>query len=329
MATVPSSGGLLAVDIGGTKIATALVTVDGAIVARLQEPTDQGGPQATITQIARLLRQTTKKGGVGAEQIVGVGAGIPAVLDKDDHVVWAPNLKGWRNVTLREALQQETGAPAAVEYDGHTAVLGEYWMGAGRGYKNLANVIIGTGIGGGLIANGRLLQGRNRLAGAAGWFAIDATKGDRETRGLGQWEALAAGPGITRRAREALSKNPDSMLAGARPLDARRIFDAARQGDELALAVVTETARLIGLGVANVVSLLNPEIVILGGSIGCQGDLLLPVVRDVVAAWTQPASAADLPIVSSKLGTDAGLLGAAYAALLRLSGKQEEVTLIS
>lgn len=329
MATVPSFGNLLAVDIGGTKIATALVTARGAIVARRQEATNQEGPEAAIAQIARLLRQTAEAGEVDWQQIAAVGVGIPAVLRHDDHVIWAPNLKHWRDVALREALQSAVDTPVAVEYDGHTAVLGEYWAGAGRGYATVAKVIVGTGIGGGLIVDGRLVRGRNRLTGAAGWFVIDATEGERGTAGIGQWEAMAAGPGIAQRARAALAHYPESVLARAETLDARRVFDAAREGDGLALEVVQETARLIGLGVANVVSLINPEIVILGGSIGCQGDLLLPVVHDVVAAWAQPASAADLPIVSSSLGADAGLLGAAYAALLRLAGEQKEVTSLS
>lgn len=329
MATFPSSGALLAVDIGGTKIATALVGADGAIMARRQEPTNQDGPQAALSQISRLLLQTAADGGVDPQKILAVGAGIPAVLDDKDHVLWAPNLNGWRNVDLRAALRSAIGAPVAIEYDGHAAVLGEYWAGAGRGYRTVANIIVGTGIGGGLILDGRLLRGRDRLAGAAGWFAIDAAAAERAAPGTGQWEALAAGPGIARRAELALADAPDSILAGARSLDARRVFDAARQGDPPALDVVQETARLIGLGVANVVSLVNPEIVILGGSIGCQGDLLLPVVRETVAAWAQPASATDLPIISSELGADAGLLGAAYAALLRISGEHEEVMLIS
>lgn len=319
---------LLAADIGGTKVGTALVSGDGVMVAHLQEPTNQEGPREAMAQIARLLRQTMRAGDVEVRQILGLGVGIPAVLDEEDHVIWGPNLRGWRDVALRQTLQSQLGIPVFVEYDGHAAVLGEWWAGAGRGYRTVANVIIGTGIGGGLIVDGRLLRGRNRLAGAVGWFALSANPGqERVEEDKGSWEDLAAGPGIARRARAALSAEPNSILAGLDALEARHVFDAARRGDGFASRIVHETARLIGLGVANIVSLVNPEIVILGGGIGCQGDLLLPAVREVVAHWAQPISSADLPIVSSRLGARAGLLGAAYAALLRLSGEQEEVIL--
>lgn len=339
MTTVTSSSFLLAVDIGGTKTAVALIAAhgdppQGAILAQQQEPTKQEGPSAAIAHIVRLLRETAAMRDVALDQVRAIGVSIPAVLREDDHVAWAPNLHGWRDVALAPELQSALALPVLVEYDGHAAVLGEYWAGAGRGYHTLANVIIGTGIGGGLILDGRLLRGRDRLAGAAGWFTLSAHGSEPSAQNKGQWEAIAAGPAIARRARRALSQEPEpgrssSALAGVSPLQAQHVFDAARQGDRLAAGVVHESARLIGLGVANVVSLVNPQIVILGGSIGCQGDLLLPVVRHVVTACAQPASAADLPIISSRLGAEASLLGAAYAALLRLSRQKEEVTLLS
>ena len=143
---------LLAVDLGGTKVAAALMQVDGEILLREEEPTCQTGPKDGIAQIAELLEslQATRK--VDLSRIRGVGIGIPAVLEEgSDHVIWAPNLSGWRDVGLRSDLEKRLGLPVMVEYDGHTAILGEWWQGAGRGYHSLAMVIVGTGIGGGLI----------------------------------------------------------------------------------------------------------------------------------------------------------------------------------
>jgi glucokinase len=180
-------------------------------------------------------------------------------------------------------------------------------------------IIVGTGIGGGLILDGKLFRGRDRLAGAAGWFALtdDANRMDPYGQAIGHWESLAAGPGIARRAQVLLKDYPDSSLNQFETLTARQVFEAARRSDPLARQVVDQTASLLGLGVANIISLVNPEIVILGGSIGRQDDLLLPGLRQVVLQWAQPASARSVSIVTSRLGADAGLYGAAYAVLTR------------
>jgi len=318
---------LLAVDLGGTKVAAALVSRQGQILLRRQVPTCQDGPEAGIAQIVDLLRQVINDSDLQVNEILAVGIGIPAVLEpQSDHIIWAPNLEGWRDVDLRSPVQMQLDLPVFIEYDGHTAVLGEWWMGAGKGYNSCIDIIIGTGIGGGMILEGQLVRGLNRLAGAVGWtvLASQAFANSTTNRSRGHWESLAAGPGIVRRAQVSLTTIPNSKLAQITggQLTARDVFVASRQGDELAIKIVDETAELIGLGVSNIVSLLNPEIVILGGSVGAQGDLLLPRVREVVNHWAQPISAGSVIITSSDLGTDAGLLGAAYAAILRIQAAE-------
>jgi glucokinase len=314
---------LLAVDLGGTKVAAALMDGDGEILLRKEEPTCQLGPQPGIDQIASLLEDLQSMGEATAAQVLGVGIGIPAVLEEgSDHVIWAPNLTGWRDVALRPALEKRLGLPVMIEYDGHAAILGEWWRGAGRGYRSLAMVIVGTGIGGGLILDGKLFRGQDRLAGAAGWFALtdDANRTDPYGQSIGHWESLAAGPGIARRAQALLKDFPDSSLNQSEDLTARQVFEAARRDDPLAQQIVDQTASLLGLGVANIISLINPEIVILGGGISRQEELLLPRLRQVVLQWAQPASARSVSIVASQLGADAGLYGAAYAVLARSNG---------
>lgn len=311
---------VLAVDIGGTKVAAALVDDGGSIHYRMQEPTNLDGPAAGLDQLTRMIRQIMQQDAMTPPLAVGIG--IPAVIEHgSDHIIWAPNLPGWRDVSLRATLEERLGLPVVVEYDGHTAILGEWWLGVGRGYDNIAGLFVGTGIGGGLVLNGRLVRGRNRLAGAAGWFAMttDASRRDDPAHSIGHWESLAAGPGIVRRARALLERTPDAALANQKDtLTAKDLFDVARQGDPLARQIIDETADLLGLGVANIVSLINPDIVILGGSVGSQGDLLLPRIRQAVSDWAQPISASAVAIVSSQMGADAGLLGAAYAAFDRL-----------
>jgi glucokinase len=320
MTSPSAAGSILAVDMGGTKVAAALFSAKGELLLRSEEPTNQQGPQPGIRQIMRLLQGLLGRAKLSSAQVMGIGVGIPAVLDpQDDRVIWAPNLKDWRDVALRPALEDSLGIPAFIEYDGHTAVLGEWWQGAGRGYRSVAMVIIGTGIGGGLILDGRLYRGHDRLAGAAGWFAMttEAAQDSSQSRSLGHWESLAAGPGIASRARELLPNHPGSSLGRLEAFTAKEIFENSRTGDLFARQQVETAANLIGLGIANIISLINPEIVVLGGSIGCQGDLLIDQVREVVLRWAQPVSARSVTITSSKLGPNAGLYGAAYAALTR------------
>lgn len=320
----PATDWVLSVDIGGTKVAAALISPQGEILARKQEPTSQDGPQAGIAQIIRLAQQLWRENNLSREQCLCVGIGIPAVLEPEsDRVIWAPNLAGWRDVPLRSLLEAELQLPVFVEYDGHTAVLGEWWVGSARGLRSIVDVIIGTGIGGGMILDGQLYRGLNRLAGAAGWFALttDADLENRRARSLGFWESLAAGPGLVQYAQARLDQHRDSLLwalSQAEPLTPAHIFSAAKQGDVFALEIVQEFAGWLGLGIANIVSLVNPEMVILGGGVGAQCEFLLPRIRAVVERWAQPISAQSVVITVSQLGADAGLLGAAYSALLRL-----------
>jgi glucokinase len=299
---------LLAVDIGGTKIALAVISDHGQVIARDHQPIDLSGPRAVVEQIAAFGEPL-----ITSHQIEAAGVSVPAVLERNtDVVIWAPNLPGWQNIRFREMLQERLHRPTYIEYDGHAAALGEWQSGAARGYQNVASVIIGTGIGGGFIVEGRLWRGRDRLAGAVGWFPMMGPDG------LDHWENLAAGPAIAQRAQRLIRVGQPSMME-AEALTAKTVFDAARAGDAIAKQVIEETAALIGQGIASVISLANPEIVVLGGSVGRQGDLLLEIVQENVRRWAQPISARDVAIVSSTLGEEAGLLGAAYAAVLRHS----------
>lgn len=314
---------ILAVDIGGTKTAVALVNNHGEILARQQETTCQDGPQAGIEQVIRLLNELLFKQNLKTSQCSCIGIGIPAVLEPEtDLVIWAPNLSGWRNIPLRSVLEQEIHLPVFIEYDGHTAVLGEWWAGSGRGFQSIIDIIIGTGIGGGMILDGRLYRGQNRLAGAAGWLALttDANLDDPRAHSIGFWESLAAGPGLVLYTQSLLNHCQDSILWDLHQADTltpAHVFEAAKKGDALALEVVTEFAGWLGLGIANAVSLINPEVVILGGGIGAQCEFLLQRISEVVRRWAQPISAKSVAITTSKLGADAGLLGAAYSAILR------------
>jgi glucokinase len=314
---------ILAVDIGGTKLAVALVAQDGRILSQAQEPTGQDGPQHNIEQIVRLLEKLLSANGLKPRDMLGIGIGIPAMLETGtDFVIWGPNLNGWRNVALRPAIEAHFNLPVCVEYDGHTAVLGEWWVGAGRGRQSLVDIIIGTGLGGGMILEDRLVRGMNRLAGAAGWFTFLVGAGQENPldRSLGYWEARTAGPGIARRAQELLAggQYPGSGLEKcSQPFTSKDVFAVAQRGDLLANTVCNEIADLLGSGIANIISLVNPEVIILGGSVGAHAGFLIPRIYEVANTWAQPVSVRAVQIVPSTLAGEAGLLGAAYGALLR------------
>jgi glucokinase len=297
----------IAVDVGGTKVAAAAVNSDGNILQKLHALTDLRGYHAVVDQITTMIQTLFPEGTPAA-----LGISVPAVLEhQTDRILWAPNLPGWEGADLKVIFNQRFGIPVSIEYDGHAAVLGEWWAGEGRGYTSIATVIIGTGIGGGVIADGKLWRGRDRLAGAVGWFPISTSEG------VVPWEAAASGPAIAKRALRLMEQGQSTQLTRD-SVSAKTVFDAARNEDPLSCQVVEETATYIGYGIAAIISFANPEIVILGGSIGQHGDLILPTVKRMVAEWAQPYSARDVPIVCTKLGEEAGLLGAAYSAFQRL-----------
>jgi len=314
---------VLAADIGGTKIATAVITSRGEILRMSKAPSAADNPSALIGQIAAMLRGDLEQTGVDIADVLGLGVGIAAVISADHKVIiWAPNLPGWKDIPLHDELATRLNLPVRIEYDGHTAVLGEWWLGAGQGHRNVVFVIVGTGIGGGMILDGQLYRGASGLAGAAGWFVLDTHRvSDKYARQLGHWESLAAGPAIDRLAAERLrqqSSDPHTRMT------TQTIFDAAREGDTLACDVVHQIGEILGVGIANIVSLVNPEIVILGGGVGIQADLLIDPIKEVVGHNAQPISAKAVQILPAKLGANAGLLGAAKALLLyqKICGEQ-------
>jgi glucokinase len=315
---------ILAADVGGTKVATAVVSSTGEILHASKRPTALSSPVALFDQIAAMLQHDLAQADVRTADVLGLGVGVPAVIDAEHKVLlWAPNLPGWENVPLHAELTARLNLPVRIEYDGHTAVLGEWWLGAGRGYRNVVFVIVGTGIGGGMILDGRLYRGTSGLAGTAGWFVLGTRRpSDEEARRAGHWESLAAGPGIARFAAQRLRESSVSSIlrqscpAPYNTLTAPMVFEAARQGNALARDVVRHVGEVLGVGIANIVSLLNPEVVIVGGGVGTQADLLIEPIREVVSHSAQPTSAQAVQIVPSQLGDNAGLLGAAKAMLL-------------
>lgn len=315
---------MVGVDLGGTKIRTVVATAEGEIVAGDQRPTAAaGGPEAVIERVVGSVEAALRRAGASLEQIVGIGVGAPGPVDvRRGAVVMAPNLPGWRDVPLREALRQRLGVAVHLANDASVAALGEHRFGAGRGSQHMVYITVGTGIGGGLIIDGALYEGAAGGAGEVGHMVLEPQGPPCGCGARGCLEALAAGPAIARQAESALggAAGRPSLLRGLAGgllggVTAEMVVQAARQGDALSLEVLATAARYLGLGITNVVHLCNPELVVVGGSVAKAGELLLGPARRVLRQRGLPLLAEAVRVLPGELGDDAGTLGAVALVL--------------
>jgi glucokinase len=300
------------------------VAEDGrALQALDSEPTHaEAGASDVLDRLvalaARAVERTRQQ--VPGAEILGVGVGAPGPLDTRSGVVLlTPNL-GWVNMPLRQIIHDRLGLRTALDNDANCAVLGEWWVGAARGSRHAIGITIGTGIGGGLILDGRLYHGASDVAGEIGHTTID-TEGRRCKCGnYGCLEAYASGPNIALRAIEAVEAGAESRLpayvAGdLRQLTAQTVYQAAQDGDELALEVVNDTAKFLGVGIGNLLNIFNPEVVVVCGGVTLAGDhLFVPMRREVARRAFKPAVTA-CRIVPGELAGTAGVYGAARVFL--------------
>lgn len=290
-------------DVGGTKITAAVVDSEGRVTGKVKVPTERDDTRKTIDQVAEVIRLAVEQSDVWSRDISAVGIAVPGIYYAASGKVWAPNLPGWDHIALRDELAGKLPAPAVLDSDRAAYVTGEQWLGAARGLNDVIFLAIGTGIGAGIISGGRLIRGTGDIAGAVGWFALDPRRKEIYKQ-VGCFEAECAGPAFGRR-------------AGAQ---AEAVVERARQGDAEARAIVTETVRYLAMGVANLVSVLNPQMIVLGGGLMQAGDLFLEPLRREMLEWAQPIAAKQVRIELSGLGEDAGLLGAARLAFLETEG---------
>lgn len=304
---------VLAVDLGGTKLAAAFVNRQGKLSLRKSVSVDASSALAPVKQIAMLARELA--GGKPFKATVqAVGIAVPGLVRRDG-TVWAPNLKGWKSMPLADRVQRELGVPVIVESDRNAAVLGETWRGAAHGKNDAIVLMLGTGIGAGILSGGRLVRGAHGLSGCAGWIVVTEHDG-AEVRRVGQLESLTAGPGIASAASKELARGMTSLLEEipADSVNAYEVAEAAKRGDALSIEVFWEAGRLLGYGVANLVSLFDPEVVVIGGGLARASDLFLDALRKSMKQYAQPIAAKHVRVLVSKLGADANLLGVARLA---------------
>jgi glucokinase len=316
----------IGVDVGGTKVSSALFDRAGNLLGRNKAPLDRGGGEAAAGQVVGLIRALEATALALKGKVLAAGVCVPGISYQKTGLVWAPNIPGWDQFPLRASIQDRLKMPLLIDSDRSAYVLGEQWCGAARGLKDVVFLAVGTGIGAGILSGGRLVRGHEDIAGAVGWFGLNPAY-KKEYAEMGCFEAEASGNSVGRKARQAIQAGALSemaRLAGGSidRITAETVTAAARDKDPLALKIIEETAAYLAMGVANIVSLLNPEMIVLGGGLFQAGDLLLDPVRREFGRWAQPLAARGVRLELSRLGEDAGLYGAGRLAWQSLKGEE-------
>lgn len=312
---------LIGVDLGGTTTKLAFINYYGEILHKWEIPTDNIGEGKNITiNIAKAIDRKLEELDLTKDKIIGLGMGAPGPVNLATGVVYNTVNLGWKdNYPLKDLLEVETSLPVIIDNDANCAALGEMWKGAGNGAKDLVCVTLGTGVGGGVIANGDIVQGVSGAAGEIGHITFVPLGGAQCNCGkTGCLETIASATGIVRQAIEKLQLSEAGELAKLYKenghITAKDVFDTARLGDATSLSVVSDTALHLGLALANIANTLNPEKIVLGGGVSKAGDILLKPVVENFAKFAFPRVRESTEIDIATLGNDAGVIGAAWLA---------------
>lgn len=305
----------LGIDLGGTFIKGGIVDGEGNILLRDKVPTEsEKGVDGVADHIVALCRSLMEKANLSVSDFVGIGLGVPGTVDSERGEVVDANNLGWENVSIADRLSEMIGLPVKIANDASLAALGEANFGCGKEYRNSVMITLGTGVGGGILLDGKLFEG-NRSAGAELGHTVIAAGGEPCTCGRrGCLEAYASATALIRDTKRAMEKNPESKLWEIGALDAvtgKTAFDYCEQ-DKTAREVVDRYIEMLGVGIVNIANLIRPEVVILGGGVCAEGEQLLRPLREMLKREIYGGEKGPaMEIVTAQLGNDAGLLGAA------------------
>jgi len=314
---------VIGVDIGGTNMRGALVNQDGRITGVHRRPRPEPNGGAGLDEIVNFIKHIAEEAGLSVNDLAGVGIGIPGWVDHlTGELVFAPKFAGWQDLNMPSYLRQRLGCPVYFGCDPHMAALGEWWLGAGRGRSNFVMVTIGTGIGCGIVINGKLYTGHHGFAPELGHTLVaDAVETTCSCGTPGCLESLTAGPALAHAGREAAraGRSPRLLaLAGgeADQITAETVVAVAREGDPAAVQILDRAGRLLGRACANLVTLLEPECIVVGGGLSSVGELLLTPMRQAMEKESYLISRGyvRVDLVKAKLLDDAGMAGAAFLA---------------
>ena len=307
---------VIGIDLGGTNIKGALIDTGGNIVSKQEIPTmANGGPGIVAGRISGMIDELGRRAADSGNNVAGVGIGIPGQPDKvKGEVVFAPNLH-WHHVPLLSLLNLKKDLPVYLDNDANVAALGEQWRGAGRGALNMIMVTIGTGIGGGLILDGRLYSGTTGTAGEVGHTVIDPQGPQCSCGRRGCLETLTSATAMVRMAKEAIDRGRVTALFREENLEARDIVIAANAGDDVAREIIEQAAYYLGIGLANLINLFNPDTIVIGGGVSKAGPILFDPLCRTVVEWSLEAPCKAVKIVPAELGNNAGCIGAGALVL--------------
>lgn len=308
---------IIGIDIGGTKIAIGRADINGDLEESLRFSTNVGRGYRAI--LGEIIEKTQKLFNDRSVKAIGIGCGGP--LDsKRGRILSPPNLPGWDDVPIVEDIKDVFNLPVYLENDANAAALGEFHFGAGRNVNNMVYLTLSTGIGGGIIVNNRLIHGVRDSGGEVGHQTVlpDGPLCNCGNRGC--LEAISSGTGITKRFKEKLILGRNSIVKSwikdMSEIDAKMIADAAKLGDALAKEIWDEAIYYLGIGISNIITILSPEMIVLGGSLTKYGESLFIRVKEIVKERVKLVPVEEIPIVQAELGDNVGILGAVAVGLL-------------
>ena len=311
----------IGIDIGGTKILTALADNEGKIITKAHNPTEADqGRDVIIKNIENTIDRVINNSKVKKDDIVKIGLGTPGPLDlKNGRIIENSNLS-WSDVPIVKILEKITGIPVVLENDANAAGLGEKYFGAGRGADNVVYITISTGIGGGVIIDNKIFHGKGNAAEIGHMTLIPDSDFQCGCGNYGCFEAVASGTAIAKRGKEVLKSNKKGLIyeyseGNIDLVDAPLIAAAARDGDQDAIEIFKLTGRLLGIGIANVLNLFDPEIIVLGGGVMHAEDLFMDELKDSLNKRALKSNLKNLQIKNAKLGKDTGVMGAIAVAM--------------
>jgi len=304
---------VIGVDLGGTNLRTALVSQNGDVADKVKEPTRASDGHAKVVQKLieniKLQQDRALRDGI---KIAAVGVGAPGVIHAETGVVVkSPNFPDWNNLPLKKELEIALALPVSIENDANAAALGEQWRGAGRGLASMIFLTLGTGVGGGIVLDGRIWPGADGMAGEIGHMTIIPDGRKCGCGNTGCLEMYASSRGIVMTYQE--------RSARLQVITSEEIYQAARDGDALAGDVMNDMGRLLGIGIANLINIFNPEMIVIGGGVKDAWPLFMKAVREEIKKRAFEYPAARTQIVPSVLGDDAGMIGAAALAFQKLN----------
>ncbi|HEY8185835.1 MAG TPA: ROK family protein [Pyrinomonadaceae bacterium] len=314
---IPQGECVFAADLGGTHLRVATVDRNGKMYCRQMQPTPQAEkPNDIVRALIDAVRKCESKTRAQGGELSAVSVVVPGSVNvAEGVVVKAPNVSCLDGFRLRAALESELEWPVILENDANAAAIGEMWQGAGRGYRTLICVTLGTGVGGGIILDGKLWRGADGSAAEIGHIGVDPFAGVACMCGSrGCLEVYASATAIVRMTREARPRYPNSILHNTEDLTSAKIYQAGKEGDELAIEVFRRMGVYLGIGLASLINVLNPEIVVIGGGLSNGWELFEKHMHQQVVERAFPIPARRVRIVRAQCGDDAGLLGAARLA---------------